>query len=140
MVHGPHRFRLVSRPRVWCNEPWRSLGLSVALSEVRSVCLLPYLSVASACSASLPPYYLYVYCIYVGDVVAYGSLSPSVTLYCLHQSLLLSTLIYLQYIHVHLQYRSTRSTSVLITFTSQHANPHRPQLPIIAYSHHLILS
>jgi len=31
-----------------------------------------------------------------------------------------------------LQYRSTRSTSVLITFTSQHANPHRPQHPIIA--------
>jgi len=31
-----------------------------------------------------------------------------------------------------LQYRSTRSTSVLITFTSQHANPHRPQPPIIA--------
>jgi len=51
----------------------------------------------------------------------YGLLSPSVTLNCLHQSLLLSTLVYLQYIHVHLQYRSTRSTSVLITFTSQHA-------------------
>ena len=31
-----------------------------------------------------------------------------------------------------LQYRSTRSTSVLITFTSQHANPHRPQHAIIA--------
>ena len=50
----------------------------------------------------------------------YGLLSPSVTLNCLHQSLLLSTLVYLRYIHVHLQYRSTRSTSVLITFTSQH--------------------
>ena len=42
-----------------------------------------------------------------------------------HQSSRLSTLVYLQYIHVHLQYRSTRSTSVLIAFTSQHANPHR---------------
>jgi len=30
-----------------------------------------------------------------------------------------------------LHYRSTRFTSVLITFTSQHANPHRPQHPII---------
>jgi len=53
----------------------------------------------------------------------------------LHQSLLLSTLVYLQYIYVLLQYRSTRSTSVLIRplrFNSQHANPHRPQHPIIA--------
>jgi len=35
----------------------------------------------------------------------------------LYQSLLLSTLVYLQYIHVHVQYRSTRSTSLLITFS-----------------------
>ena len=75
-----------------------------------------------------------------GGAVAYGSLFPSVTLYCSHQSLLLSTLVYLQYIHVHLQYCSPRSTSVVITLTSLYANPHRPQHPIIAQYHHLILS
>ena len=70
----------------------------------------PTRSSIGVASASLPP------CCIVCSVVACGSLSPSVTLYSLHQSLLLSTLVYLQYIHVHLQYRSTRSTLVLITF------------------------
>jgi len=61
----------------------------------------PTRSSIGVASASLPP------CCIVCSVVACGSLSPSVTLYRLHQSLLLSTLVYLQYIHVHLQYRST---------------------------------
>jgi len=55
------------------------------------------------------------YCLYVGGVVAYVSLSPSVTPYT--SLFCLSTLVYLQYLHVHVQYRSTRSKSVLTTFS-----------------------
>ena len=54
-------------------------------------------------------------CAYVADVVAYVSLSPSVTPYT--SLFCLSTLVYLQYLHVYLQCRSTLSTSVLITFS-----------------------
>ena len=54
-------------------------------------------------------------CVYVADVVAHVSLSPSVTPYT--SLFCLSTLVYLQYLHVYLQCRSTLSTSVLITFS-----------------------
>ena len=52
--------------------------------------------------------------------------SPSVTPYTSLFSL--STRVCLQHLLVYVQFRSTRSTSVIIMFSlSQHANLHRPQ-------------
>jgi len=84
----------------------------------------PTRSSIGVASASLPP------CCIVCSVVAYGSLSPSVTLYtnlfCYRHSFIYSTYMFIYSIVQHVLHQ------FLLCFTSQHANPHRPRHPIIS--------
>ena len=53
---------------------------SIGKQSGESVWNIQQMKIASFHQNAVWCYYLYVYCFYVGGVVAYGSLSPSVTI------------------------------------------------------------